>query len=245
MKKYVMLLCALLLVSCSNRGIEEAVANERKEVEPESELEQLRQPSQGELCASVITTIGDIKLRLFPEVAPNAVNNFVQLAKENHYDYLVFDRIEKDFLIQVQSHPLYPLGRSINGENYTDETDHDYVHLTGAVGMSKYTDYRTDVQYSPNDSFYIICQGGLEAAEMEAIDSDTSRYSEAVRNAYECRGGVPRLDGEYTVFAQVYEGLDFVQTINDSASEDANQLSLEPVMILDVVIFSYEEGDTP
>ena len=44
------------------------------------------------------TNMGDVKILLFPEVAPKAVENFTSLAKQGYYDGIIFHRVIKDFI---------------------------------------------------------------------------------------------------------------------------------------------------
>ena len=46
------------------------------------------------------TTQGDIKLRLFPKIAPKACENFVKLVEKGYYNGIIFHRVIKDFMIQ-------------------------------------------------------------------------------------------------------------------------------------------------
>ena len=60
-------------------------------------LKQLMKPENNEEIAIIKTNHGDIKLRLFPEVAPKAVENFTTHARDGYYDGISFHRIIKDF----------------------------------------------------------------------------------------------------------------------------------------------------
>lgn len=64
-------------------------------------LKQKEMPAVGEKIAVIKTDKGDIKVRLFPEEAPKAVENFVTHAENGYYDGLIFHRVIKDFMIQV------------------------------------------------------------------------------------------------------------------------------------------------
>lgn len=46
------------------------------------------------------TTVGDIKIKLYPEYAPKAVENFVGLARKGYYDGVIFHRVIRNFMIQ-------------------------------------------------------------------------------------------------------------------------------------------------
>ena len=63
-------------------------------------MNQLAMPAQGETVAIMHTTMGDISIRLFPELAPKTVENFTTHAKNGYYDGIVFHRVIKDFMIQ-------------------------------------------------------------------------------------------------------------------------------------------------
>ena len=64
-----------------------------------TQYNQLKAPKKGEKIAIIKTNMGEIKIRLFPEIAPKSVENFTTLAKEQFYDGYTFARVEEDFLI--------------------------------------------------------------------------------------------------------------------------------------------------
>lgn len=61
---------------------------------------QTRTPAAGDIVATMKTTMGDIKILLFPEAAPKAVENFTTHAKNGYYDGIVFHRVIDSFMIQ-------------------------------------------------------------------------------------------------------------------------------------------------
>ena len=75
-------------------------------------LKQKEMPAVGEKIAVIKTDKGDIKVRLFPEEAPKAVENFVTHAENGYYDGLIFHRVIKDFMIQGGD----PKGTGTGGE---------------------------------------------------------------------------------------------------------------------------------
>jgi cyclophilin family peptidyl-prolyl cis-trans isomerase len=84
--------------------------------------------------ASLKTSCGTIKLELFPQEAPLAVNNFVFLAKHHFYDGLTFHRIVASFVIQGGD----PEGTGQGGPGYTfkDELDNDLKYELGTLAMA-------------------------------------------------------------------------------------------------------------
>ena len=73
-------------------------ASEDYEIAPDGE--QLKKPAKGEEVAVLETSMGTIKIRLFPKYAPTAVKNFKTLIKEGYYNGIIFHRVMNDFMIQ-------------------------------------------------------------------------------------------------------------------------------------------------
>ncbi|SHI52315.1 peptidyl-prolyl cis-trans isomerase B (cyclophilin B) [Dethiosulfatibacter aminovorans DSM 17477] len=96
----------------------------------------------------------DIILELYPETAPNTVNNFLALSRSGFYDGLVFHRIIVDFMIQGGD----PLGTgtgnpgySIDGEFAKNGFDNDLSHTPGVISMARSRDYN-----SAGSQFFIV-----------------------------------------------------------------------------------------
>ena len=84
--------------------------------------------------ANPIVTItmenGDVmKAELYPEIAPNTVNNFISLVKKNFYDGLIFHRVINGFMIQA--------GYSIKGEFTHNRFKNDLKHTAGVLSMAR------------------------------------------------------------------------------------------------------------
>lgn len=85
--------------------------------------------------ATISTNKGDIVIQLFPEFAPNTVNNFVFLAKEGFYDGLLFHRVISNFM--VQGGDPTGTGRGGPGYRFADEfAGNPLTHGTGALSMA-------------------------------------------------------------------------------------------------------------
>ena len=84
--------------------------------------------------ATIETEKGDIRIQLFPDLAPETVNSFVFLAREGFYDGLTFHRVIPGFVAQGGD----PTGTSAGGPGYTlpDEFG-DRPFKEGSVGMAK------------------------------------------------------------------------------------------------------------
>lgn len=201
---------------------------------------QLKYPMIGEEIAVIQTNMGDIKIRLFPEVAPNTIENFKKLATEGFYDGLRFDRIEADFLIQMRIIEEHLPEKSIRDNHLEIEIHEDYRHFTGSVGLAKNSEGKG------GNSFYIICNEGIEPdyLDMVSMVGEEVGYPPKVIKAYKAFGGIPRLDYNYTIFGQVFYGMDTVFEINKLPivrdSETGLSVPLEPVIIETIKVIPYE-----
>ena len=98
---------------------------------------QLKIPGSGDTVAVIHTSMGDIKILLFPERAPKTVENFVTHSKNGYYDGLKFHRVINDFMIQGGD----PRGNGTGGESiwggsFADEFDEQLHNLRGALSMA-------------------------------------------------------------------------------------------------------------
>ena len=230
---FIILILTMILSSCKKDNTGQVV-NGYTEI-GELKLEQVQMPEVGEEIAVITTNMGVMKIRLFPDIAPMAVENFTTLAKEGFYDGIKITRIEPNYLIQSGKHKDYEKGKSIFGDPFDDEFDENYVHITGAVGLAK-------VEPNKNRStFYIVYRKGLEEEYFEMMrEMDEDGQSKDIIDAYEVLGGISALDGEYTIFAQVFYGIDTVMEINNLEIDPLNMEPIKDVVIETIEIVPFE-----
>ena len=85
--------------------------------------------------ATIVTGRGDMELELYPQQAPQTVNNFTFLAGEGFYDGITFHRVISDFMIQGGD----PTGTGSGGPGYTFEdevADNPLAHESGMISMA-------------------------------------------------------------------------------------------------------------
>lgn len=94
-----------------------------------------------ETKAVIETKFGNIELRFFPDVAPNHVNNFIELAKKGFYDGTTFHRVIPGFMIQGGDSNSKDPDRSrhgMGGPGYTVKAEFsDKPHKRGALSMAR------------------------------------------------------------------------------------------------------------
>lgn len=83
---------------------------------------------------------GNIKVELYPQVAPNTVNNFISLVKKGFYNNLIFHRVIPGFMIQggdPQGIGTGGPGYSIKGEFKSNGVNNDLKHTRGVISMAR------------------------------------------------------------------------------------------------------------
>ena len=98
---------------------------------------------------------GDImKAELYPEIAPNTVNNFISLVKQGYYDGIIFHRVIRGFMIQggdPQGTGVGGPGYSIKGEFSGNGFKNDLKHTPGVLSMA-----RTMMPDTAGSQFFIM-----------------------------------------------------------------------------------------
>lgn len=198
-------------------------------------LNQIEKPKKGDQVAIMKTNYGEIKFRLFPEVAPKTVENFVTHSKNGYYNGLKFHRVIKDFMIQGgDPEGSGRGGKSIWDKPFEDEFSPLHRNVKGALSMAN---------SGPNTNgsqFFIVQKSDIDGRTLKQMKKfgEARGFSDDVIKAYEEMGGTEWLDGKHTVFGQVYEGLDVVDKIAN-VEVGRNDMPKEPVLIEEMIIKEY------
>lgn len=162
--------------------------------------------SDDEKLIEMETSMGNIKIKLFPEYAPKAVENFVKHSEEGYYDGLIFHRVIKDFMIQGgDPNGNGTGGESIYGKPFEDEFSKNLYNLRGALSMAN------SGANTNGSQFFIVQSSSLDPAMKEQMEE--AGYPKEIIEAYNKNGGTPWLDNRHTVFGQVVDGMDIVDEI--------------------------------
>lgn len=158
--------------------------------------------------AMIKTSKGNIKLELYTNDAPKTVENFVKLANENFYDGTKFHRVISDFMIQGGD-PLSkdddPSNDGTGGPGYKFEDEINPLDL----GLDENTIKLYESQgykYDYNLNSHKVDVGSLAMAN-SGPNTNGSQFFIVTERAQ------PHLDGKYTVFGRVIEGMDVVRDI--------------------------------
>ncbi len=127
--------------------------------------------------------IGEIKVEMFPEVAPKHVHNFDSLVFIQFYDRTAFHRVIPGFMIQ---------GGDPNSRDKSEDT----------WGYGDPSQTRVTAEFSSLKHL----RGILSAARAQDINSATSQF-------FICVADAPHLDGKYSIYGEVFEGMDVADLI--------------------------------
>jgi len=173
-----------------------------------------------ENCTVILeTAYGNMTLRLF-DATPLHRDNFILLAEEGYYDGLLFHRIIEGFMIQGGDPDSRdaPTGKRLGmgGPGYTipKETVDTIFHVRGALAAARQPDSVNPKKASSGSQFYIV-QGRIwKEADLQRFEKmGNFKYTENAKKILMTEGGTAQLDGNYTVFGQVIDGMEVIDKI--------------------------------
>lgn len=190
------------------------------------------------------TNLGVIRIALNDDT-PVHRDNFLKLVSEGFYDGLLFHRVVKDYIIQAGDPESRnaPKGKKLGtgGPGYTlpAEIDWPYTyHVRGAVAMARDPDEVNPERRSNGSQFYIVwgkyyIPSALQKVQPYVLEQTGGnvKFNYEQTSKYEQYGGTPNLDGQYTVFGEVIDGLSVVKKIQKCATDSLDR-PLEDVIIL-------------
>ena len=189
----------------------------------------------------MVTSQGKITFLLYDET-PLHRDNFLKLVKNHTYDGLLFHRVIKDFMVQAgdpksrDAKPGQPLGDGTLGYTVPAEFRADLIHKRGALCAARQGDQVNPKKASSASQFYIV-QG--QVWDNKTLDMMEQRFGKKFnaeqRKVYTTVGGTPHLDGDYTVFGEVVDGMEVVNKIA-AVQCDRMDRPLQDVKIISVKV---------
>lgn len=200
--------------------------------------------SKKEYLVRMHTTAGVVDLRLYNET-PAHRDNFVKLVKECYFDSLLFHRVIPDFMIQAgdPDSKHAPKGAMLGNGGPAYSVTAEFMpelhfHKRGALAAAREGDDVNPSKSSSASQFYIVWGRVFTKEQLETLKKNYKRMTGRDMNitpqqeeAYTTTGGTPHLDGEYTVFGEVVDGLEVVDAIQHVRC-DRNDRPLDDVRII-------------
>jgi peptidyl-prolyl cis-trans isomerase B (cyclophilin B) len=144
------------------------------------------QPASTNEVAIIKTSLGEMTVQFWPDVAPNTVENFKKLARQGFYDGTAFHRIIRGFMVQ-------------GGDPLTKDLGKEELYGTGDPG------YKIKAEFNQK----IHERGVLSMARSRDPNSAGSQF-------FICLGRAEHLDNQYTAFGKVIKGEDVLTKIGDT-----------------------------
>ncbi len=151
---------------------------------------------------------GDVKIEMFPDVAPNHVKRITELANSGKYDNVVFHRVIDGFMAQT------------GDVKFGNSSSSDFNLQRAGMGGSDLPDLKQEFNNLPHE------RGTVSMARSSDPNSANSQF-------FICFESASYLDRNYTVFGKVIEGMEFVDKIkkgdgpNGSVSEPDKIISFK------------------
>lgn len=179
---------------------------------------QLEEPAAGEEIAVLVTSMGEIYIRLFPEAAPKAVENFKGLINKGAYNGIIFHRVIEGFMIQGgdTENQDGTGGKSIWEDDFEDEFDKKLLNLRGSLAMA-------NSGVNTNGSQFFINQ-----ATADDFDRENFNYDETYKNAKESydtyKRQNPQILGQYPTLASFIEANGGIYPLEYAVPEEVWEL---------------------
>lgn len=229
MQKIISLFSTVLVVGllgCSNSGTQTA-SSDAQAAQPQASETPAASSATGEALVLIETDLGNIKVKLY-DSTPQHKENFLKLAREGFYNGTLFHRVIPGFMVQggdpdsKNAQPGQPLG--MGGPGYTIPAEIGAKHFRGALSAARQSDQVNPEKRSSGSQFYIVQNGPVPEAQLnQIIQQKGLQYTPEERDYYLKVGGTPFLDGDYTVFGQVVEGLDVVDKIANAQRDNRDR----------------------
>ena len=190
------------------------------------------QAQEKETVVVIETSMGTIKAKLYNDT-PLHRDNFIKLVNEGWYNGSPFHRVINNFMIQGGQNAD---GRLDPGYKVPAEFRDNHFHKKGALCAARQGDQVNPQKASSGSQFYIVQGQVFDDNKLALYEERLGKiFSAKQRQAYKTIGGTPHLDGDYTVFGEVIDGLDVVDKIA-GVKTGYMDVPVEPVTIISVTI---------
>lgn len=177
------------------------------------------EPEKKNKMVEIVTDHGTMKVLLYDET-PLHRDNFIKLVEQGYYNDLLFHRIIKTFMIQggdpnsKNAGPGVSLGSGGPGYTVPAEFKSGLYHKKGALAAARMGDQMNPQKASSGSQFYIVQGQPVQESMLQQLSARSGIvYTPEQIKMYTTVGGTPMLDGQYTVFGEVVEGLDVIDKI--------------------------------
>jgi len=202
---------------------------------------------------NIMTNRGEITLMLYNQT-PLHRDNFVKLCNESVYNNVLFHRVIKEFMVQAgdpeskKQEPGKIYGEGDLGYSIVAEIKPELFHKRGVLAAAREGDRVNPERKSSACQFYIVVGKRFTDQELDNMEKRVARatgmadykISPEKREVYRTSGGTPHLDMQYTVFGEVLKGMDIVEGISITET-DQNDRPLKDIVIISTKVSKHSQ----
>jgi peptidyl-prolyl cis-trans isomerase B (cyclophilin B) len=238
MKKFLLLTLTILSVSFLGSAQTKKPATTKKPEPKHTTVSKPKDTKPKGQRVEISTDFGVLIIRLYDET-PLHRDNFIKLVKQGFYDSLMFHRVIKSFMIQggdptskhADSNAM--LGAGDIGYKIPAEFNPSLYHKRGALAAARDNNPQ---QMSSGCQFYIVQGKVFTTEELTAAESRMAiKMTDKQKELYTTVGGAPWLDGAYTVFGELVEGFDVLDSIGNTATGPNDRPATDIRMTLKII----------
>lgn len=170
------------------------------------------------------TSQGDILLKLYDQT-PGHRDNMIRAIRKGWWKKAAFNRVIKDFVSQAGEldDPILAREQAEPGKEpvrLQAELKPKYYHVKGALGAGRDDNPKKG---SFLNQIYLVAGKKQTDAQLDEFENKKGfRYTAEQRDNYKNKGGIPRLDQDYTVFGEIVKGIEIADRINQAETDRQN-----------------------
>lgn len=209
--------------------------------------------SEKNYVVNIMTNRGEITLLLYNQTSLHR-DNFVKVCNEGTYNNVLFHRVIKEFMIQAgdpeskRQEPGKIYGEGDLGYSIVAEIKPELFHKRGVLAAAREGDRVNPERKSSSCQFYIVVGKRFTDQELDNQEKRVARatgvadykISPEKREVYRTLGGTPHLDMQYTVFGEVLKGMDIVEGISMTET-DQNDRPLKDIVIISTKVSKHTQ----
>lgn len=195
-------------------------------------IQLMAQNEVAETKVLIKTNYGNITVKLYNDT-PMHRDNFIELVKKGWYNGSPFHRVIKNFMIQGGGKST---GQPDPGYTTPAEFRPNHIHVKGVLSAARQPDQVNPDKESSGSQFYIVQGQPFNNQELNNFSAKSGFvYTEEQKKLYNTIGGTPWLDGGYTVFGEVVDGLEVVDKIAAVPTGKGNRPIEEVTMTMEIL----------
>lgn len=169
------------------------------------------------------TELGSFKVLLY-DFTPYHRDLMLNSIKDSVYQNALFNRVIENYVVQGGEHDIDIAKRESNlptskRPRLAAEFDQRAFHKIGALGQGR--DDNPGKASFLNQIYFVVATEKVSNSQLDELEKIKGiKYTEKQRQEYLTHGGLPKLDNDYTIFGEIYEGIDVILKISKVKTDE-------------------------